>query len=93
MSKALELADSLKEAWVSGHLSYDVADDAAAELRRLAAVEAELKALKRAISETEPVARIDIFLPHGDGLVEWIPFVGDPLSIGDLLYTLKGIKT
>jgi hypothetical protein len=34
MSKALELADSLKEAWVSGHLSYDVADDAAAAWQR-----------------------------------------------------------
>jgi hypothetical protein len=47
MSKALELADSLKEAWVSGHLSYDVADDAAAELRRLAAVEAAARNLAK----------------------------------------------
>ena len=74
------------------------ADDAAAELRRLAAVEQELEALKRAISEAEPVA-------WSTG-IRWSPVAHyqseqvqkltrnsqSEYGFTEPLYTLKGIK-
>ena len=70
------------------------ADDAAAELRRLAAVEQELEALKRAISDAEPVADIKISGDDFDiGLTDAFAFGALRLPDGHhLLYTLKGIK-
>lgn len=66
--------------------------DARAELRRLAAVEAELEALKKAISEAQPVA----FNCIGNGLYyENDPYFGVHGAFqGErkALYTLKGIK-
>lgn len=65
---------------------------AAAELRRLAAVEQELEALKQAISEAEPVAfshfTDEQISRSMDGRGIWL-YGAAP---GQPLYTLKGIK-
>lgn len=61
MSKAETLAYDL-EAEI---ITHEVADKAAAELRRLAQVEAEHAALLKAISDAEPVA--------WSGGIEWHP--------------------
>ena len=77
----------------------------ASELRRLAAVEQELEALKRAISDAEPVAHIYVGGIYGNELQDWEiePEHGlceklnedayrrsEELTLP--LYTLKGIK-
>ena len=61
MSRAEELANALDIHWIEHSrchpMDAPMCESAAAELRRLSAVEAELIALKKAISEAEPVAQ------------------------------------
>ncbi|MFM7011958.1 MAG: hypothetical protein ACKO0Z_21955 [Betaproteobacteria bacterium] len=70
----------------------------AAELRRLAPVEQELEALKRAISEAEPVAwlssrKLPALKDPDDEGGKYMPLRKAPLGNFDVpLYTLKGIK-
>ena len=98
-TEALRLADRVEKYPLS------FCDEAAAELRRLAAVEKELEALKRAISDAEPVAHIYVGGIYGNELQDWEiePEHGlceklnedayrrsEELTLP--LYTLKGIK-
>jgi hypothetical protein len=99
VSEALRLADELER-----YYEYNTeANQAAAELRRLAAVEQELEALKRAISEAEPVAWMweQKAARSPTGIGGWDshllfchpsddPYV--PKRNVTPLYTLKGIK-
>lgn len=102
MSKALELAEKLEVP------NTDSVWAAAAELRRLDAVEAELEALKRAISEAQPEWWIREWAHNGEtpkkeknenGRLAWpwkfklLPVTQKQTLPSDLaLYTLKGIK-
>lgn len=99
MSRAEELAKELLEV-IDGpafHVPHYMARQAAAELRRLAQVEAEHAALLKAISDAEPVAW---YAPAIDGR-SMARFDGRPmLMVGAVgneihtapLYTLNGIK-
>lgn len=100
MSKAEELAlqaDLLTDRRLESD-AYEWSVDAdvqlrwdAAELRRLSAVEAELEALKKAISEAEPVAEIAVTDSNVGGV--WATVWRTSLPAGEYkLYTLKGIK-
>ena len=87
-TEALRLADRVEK----DPLSFG--DEAAAELRRLAAVEQELEALKRAISDAEPEAWIR---PSGKAMLDAGGYCTVYASTGmsnhsTPLYTLKGIK-
>lgn len=95
MSKAETLAYDL-EAEV---ITHEVADKAAAELRRLDQVEAEHAALLKAISDAEPVAWMMKWPNHSPSFttdksdyVSW--FAGKASYPDELspLYTLNGIK-
>ena len=98
MSEALRLADLLERdpsEWGGLSLGWK----AAAELRRLATVAQELEALKRAISDAEPVAwqvkgrsgfvRATWTVPPNQDQIEVAECDGDTIT---QLYTLKGIK-
>ena len=70
--------------------------EAAAELRRLAAVEQELEALKRAISDAEPVGFVtpetETVLKQFSG-EDWCAIWNrETTKVSQPLYTLKGIK-
>ena len=96
---AIEVEDMPFKGW-----STDIGARVVAELRRLAIVEQELEALKRAISDAEPVAvigqrktdvRLDYFAgrvacttPH----IETTAVMLREVPNGTQLYTLKGIK-
>lgn len=94
MSRAETLAYDL-EAEV---ITHEVADKAAAELRRLAQVEADHAALLKAISDAEPVAWISevqcIGPEYGKKRHEAVPIQSlNPLHYKHTpLYTLNGIK-
>ena len=104
MSEALRLAIDLESIFISEDVHTNKAKRIAAELRRLAAVEQELEALKRAISDAEPVAwqlpdteasahyGKDIFVYYGkaDFLKGAKP--EKVFQVLEPLYTLKGIK-
>ena len=92
MSKAEELADDLEKHW-----NTQAPLAVAAELRRLAQVEAEHEALKKAISDAVPVAEIRMS-DGGLSAVNRVTTKGVQVSVhradGDWtpLYTLNGIK-
>ena len=89
MSEALRLAKNYAEHCVlSGGLVFggDNYAKLEKELRRLAAVEQELEALKRAISDAEPDATVRLIHGVTIGYMEAMQPIGTPL------YTLKGIK-
>ena len=94
MSRAETLAYDL-EAEV---ITHEVADKAAAELRRLAQVEAEHEALKKAISDAEPVAWFNEEQTIGPNFLKRHLSFGKYFSDNPLhykhipLYTLNGIK-
>lgn len=96
MSKAEELAKELLGV-IDGpafHVPHYMARQAAAELLRLAQVEAEHAALLKAISDAEPVAWIR---PSGKAMLEAGGYCTVYLSSGmsnhsEPLYTLNGIK-
>ena len=94
MSRAETLAYDL-EAEV---ITHEVADKAAAELRRLAQVEAEHEALKKAISDAEPVAWFNEEQTIGPNFLKRHLSFGKYYSDNPLhykhipLYTLNGIK-
>ena len=97
MSKALELADALENLEATGwggdcfaltEHSEKQAELAAAELRRLDAVEQELEELRRAIREAEPVAFAYL---HSDGHYHDASMTEHSRGMHPL-YTLKGIK-
>ena len=105
MSEALRLAEDLRRQFMDDDHNFDTMIEASIELRRLAAVEQELEALKRAISEAEPVAwsvegwsgakRIATSLHHSvdDAKTYAAEFSQHYPTIHTLpLYTLKGIK-
>lgn len=99
MSEALKLAEALDSESIAGRVSNQTGRKAAIELRRLAAVEQELEALKRAISEAQPEAwtrwgwnrtgqkSLVFEKPTELSLAEEATGV-----IYEPLYTLKGIK-
>lgn len=101
MSKAEELADALDAMRIDPalchHMVVPEVEAAAAELRRLAQVEAEHAALLKAISDAEPVAWM-IKTGHGTHLRESLhkEFIAikDPTGrpFWTPLYTLNGIK-
>lgn len=88
---AIEVEDMSFKGW-----STDIGTRVAAELRRLAALEQELEALKRGIIEAEPVAWLATGI--ASGLPQAVAFSSDDatdMSVNCLtqpLYTLKGIK-
>ena len=89
-TEALRLADRVEK----DPLSFG--DEAAAELRRLAAVEQELEALKRAISDAEPVGFVtpetETVLKQFSG-EDWCAIWNrETTKVSQPLYTLKGIK-
>ena len=91
MSKALRLAKNYAEHCVlSGGLVFggDNYAKLEKELRRLAAVEQELAALKRAISDAEPVAWLH---PYG-GVLQFRATGYEKENFTIPLYTLKEIK-
>lgn len=87
MSKAETLAYDL-EAEV---ITHEVADKAAAELRRLAQVEAEHAALLKAISDAEPVGTSTPMSGTVGGFTIAV-FRGTDVPVDTPLYTLNGIK-
>lgn len=93
MSKAEELAKELLEV-IDGpavHVPHYMARQSAAELRRLAQVEAEHAALLKAISDAEPVAYHRLIAgPYGD---VWTVDSGiAKVKAYRPLYTLEGIR-
>lgn len=95
MSKAEELADALmmqaKTLRLAGQNDAAMTDieTSAAELRRLAALEEELNALKSAIKDAEPVAWLSTDCLGERYLCFTKPNDNDPVQP---LYTLNGIK-
>ena len=86
-----ELVDCHSPIDFDGHLK-----QAAAELRRLSAVEQELEALKRAISDAEPVGFVtpetETVLKQFSG-EDWCAIWNrETTKVSQPLYTLKGIK-
>lgn len=89
---AIEVEDMPFKGW-----STDIGSRVAAELRRLAAVEQELEALKRGIIEAEPYGCVTVVrrLGHADehNFYKYpSPPYLDNASECHALYTLKGIK-
>ena len=91
MSEALRKAEELEQyAAFYGGAVEQVMRSNVAELRRLAAVEQELIALLRAISDAEPVGTLESDPYEGH---IFVPTIEDDWSmLGTPLYTLKGIK-
>lgn len=95
MSKAETLAYDLE----AEDFIHEVADKAAAELRRLAQMETEYVSLLKAISDAEPVAW-DVYVEEADNgyLVDSLddPQLADDCTnhnaVVTPLYTLNGIK-
>lgn len=102
MSKAEELADALDAMRIDPalchHMVVPEVEAAAAELRRLAQVEAEHAALLKAISDAEPVAWINEEQTIGPNFLKRHLSFGKYFSDNPLhykhipLYTLNGIK-
>ena len=90
---AIEVEDMPFKGW-----STDIGTRVAAELRRLAAVEQELEALKRAISDAEPIAwstgiNWHPIAHHQSEQVQKLTRKSQPEhGFTEPLYTLKGIK-
>ena len=99
MSEALRLADDLRRQFMNDDTNFDAMIEASIELRRLAAVEQELEALKRAVSEAEPVAWMmrwpnhsPSFTTNKSDYVSWFAGKASYPAESVPLYTLKGIK-
>ena len=89
MSEALRLAEDLRRQFMNDDHNFDTMIEASIELRRLADVEQELEALKRAISEAEPVAWANPSdMIDASTSFRWIQIS----DFSEPLYTLKGIK-
>lgn len=96
MSEAQKIAAALGGIEVTAY-GMTVCDKAAAELRRLAAVEQELVALKRTISEAEPKGWLCERTEFGKVVQRCIAMnpqepPKDHRDSVEQLYTLKGIK-
>lgn len=99
MSRAEELANALDMHWIESFRCHPndspMCESAAAELRRLAQVEAEHAALKKAISDAVPVAHL---WQHGETgrtrivMPDQIVTADANWSVVGPLYTLNGIK-
>lgn len=91
MSKAEELAEELIQI-IDGpafHVPHYKVRDVMDELRRLAALEEELNALKSALMDAEPVAVVGSTFQLLWSRQDW----SEGLKVGDFLYTLNGIKS
>lgn len=100
MSGAEELAEKLHLEWRNDALNYDTAIDSAIELRRLAQVEAEHEALKKAISDAVPVFWYRPVMngemyegPHHNSSIGGKMIREEKPGEWVPLYTLEGIRT